>query len=363
MKTKLAMTLILLSFFISGCKSNGSPSEITVMTRNLYLGANAFRILGIENPLEIPTAIGQIVQTIQATNFNARAQALAKEIDRVQPDLIGLQEVSLFRIQSPGDSTGQSPTPATDPYLDYLKILMTKLENLGLDYEIVSSIENFDQEFPMLASDDNGGTRIDDIRLTDRDVILKRSDIQTRDVQEVFFQAKIEIPFVGGSTISIPRSFSSVIATVHGRDYRFVNTHLETNENTPSEMIQALQALEMIEILGHEPLPVVLVGDINSPPESSAIQPYHRLATAGFVDAWSKKFANNLGHTCCQSETLNNRESELDTRIDHIWVRLPYPNWRVNVVKIGLLGANSEDMVRELWPSDHAGVFATLRIP
>ena len=61
----------------------------------------------------------------QATDFAARAKAIADEIDRTGPDLVGLQEVSGW----------QTSGPATvAPSQDFLAVLQAALAARGLDY-------------------------------------------------------------------------------------------------------------------------------------------------------------------------------------------------------------------------------------
>jgi hypothetical protein len=73
---------------------------------------------------------------VHATNFPERAQALAAGIAANQPDLVGLQEVSLIRSQVPPDF---SPIPnATTVEFDYLQILLDALAAHGLSYAPVA---------------------------------------------------------------------------------------------------------------------------------------------------------------------------------------------------------------------------------
>ena len=89
---------------------------------------------------------------------------------------------------------------------------------------------------------------------------------------------------------------------------------------------------------------------------------------AGYVDAWSRRVGKpSLGFTCCQNEFVNNEESELDERIDLIFVRndtdFPaYPD--LGPVKARVVGNREKDKTPSgLWPSDHAGVAAKLILP
>jgi exonuclease III len=82
------------------------------------------------------------------------------------------------------------------------------------------------------------------------------------------------------------------------------------------------------------------------------------LKNAGFVDAFRTARPNDPGFTCCQAENLLNVNSALSSRIDLIQFRGPFTIENVQVV-----GASPADRLHlGLWPSDHAGVVATLTL-
>ena len=83
--------------------------SVRVMTRNVYVGADLDTIFKVD-PSMIPQVTPWIFQMLLSTDFSERAQALADEVALGRPHLIGLQEISLIRIQSPGDAgcTGSS---------------------------------------------------------------------------------------------------------------------------------------------------------------------------------------------------------------------------------------------------------------
>ena len=47
---------------------------------------------------------------VETNDFNVRAQTIANEIKKNKPDLVGLQEVALFKLEIPTDGGG----PPTD---------------------------------------------------------------------------------------------------------------------------------------------------------------------------------------------------------------------------------------------------------
>jgi endonuclease/exonuclease/phosphatase family metal-dependent hydrolase len=130
----------------------------------------------------------------------------------------------------------------------------------------------------------------------------------------------------------------------------FVSTHLESFH--PG--IRMLQARELALALATESRPVVLVGDLNSHPgtEGAAI-----LAGAGFRDVWAELHPSRPGLTCCWPEDLTKSNPGFSERIDYVLFRGPLEP-RTEAVS----GADPASRVAGLWPSDHGGLFAELRL-
>ncbi len=359
---------------LAGEKGPGHRAgQVKAMTQNLYVGADLFRILEATTADEIPLKVAETLGVIQSTNFYERAEAIADEVAEKRPDMIGLQEVSLIRVQSPGDYFYGNPQNAETVLYDYLQILMDALARHGLHYRVASVVDNADVEMPAFAGlDGRGNPQFDDVRLSDRDVILARKNIRTDNPLSANYQVNLQIA-VAGVNIPFTRGYTMVDADVRGKRYRFVNTHLEVYGEGAINAIQALQAQELIGILSSESLPVVLVGDFNSSPVdpvdplTGAVPPYAQLTWAGFLDAWVMDGTTDPGFTCCQDEDLRNPASALSMRIDHILFRsdlnlLPVtPAFRVDAETVG--DEEDDRTPSGLWPSDHAGVFARLTFP
>ena len=81
------------------------PLTLTVMTRNLYLGANLDAIVRAPSAAEAFAAVERGWAQVQANNFPARARAIAREIATAKPDFVGFQEAVLYRTQTPADFT------------------------------------------------------------------------------------------------------------------------------------------------------------------------------------------------------------------------------------------------------------------
>ena len=85
---------------VASAKGKHPKTKVKVMTRNLYLGADIFRVVeAAQNPdpnlgpLSVPIAVAEVFQTMLNTDFWERAEAIADEIAKAKPDVIGLQEV------------------------------------------------------------------------------------------------------------------------------------------------------------------------------------------------------------------------------------------------------------------------------
>jgi endonuclease/exonuclease/phosphatase family metal-dependent hydrolase len=186
-----------------------------------------------------------------------RAEALAEQIVRRGPDVVALQEVSLIRRQSPGDLIVRGTTPATDIELDYLAILLSALERHGGHYAVASQVQDTDVEVPLFT-----GASFDDVRLTDRDVILVRSDLppgqlRISNPQAKNFTAALPLP-IGGNAI---RGWCSIDVQTRGRSFRFITAHLEDILPPGLPNIQLAQAYELLIDPANTTMPVVLAGD------------------------------------------------------------------------------------------------------
>lgn len=331
-------------------KTPTGPVDVTVMTRNIYLGGNIFLLSQARTRQEVPGIAGQLYKTVQATNFPERAGALALEIEAANPALVGLQEVSLYRTQYPSDFLSNGSVNALVDAYDFLGLLQAELRKHGLDYRVAARVKNGDSELPAaLGSDPNDLT---DIRLTDYDVILARGDVQTTETVEQNYVHNAQVP-VGGSTVTFLRGFTKVDADVNGAKFTFVNSHLEGIMPANEE-----EAHELMGILQGYGRPLILVGDLNTGPGSST-PAYGIISEAGYTDAW-KQAGSGDGFTCCFSEKLQDTDtSNLDERIDLVF----YAGEGIEPASAEVVGNELSDRTSSgLWPSDHAGTVAKFRI-
>jgi hypothetical protein len=294
-----------------------------------------------------------VYQRIIASDFPKRAEALARQIAITQPELIGLQEVSLLRMQTPGDALFGGTTPATAVQLDYLAELLEALHQRGLNYAAVAAVTNFDIELPMPTA---SPTVFTDVRLTDRDVILVRADLPPGHLrisrpQAGNFRTALPLPNL---RLSILRGWCSVDVQTRGRNFQFINAHLE--ENTAPQ-IQAAQALELLAGPAATALPVIMVGDFNSDANGNDGTVSYGLLTGAFTDAWNVAHPGDPGLTWGHDPFLADPSVEFVWRLDLVLFRGP----KFQVLNLWRMSPQFQ-AVPPLWPSDHAGVVARFRL-
>ena len=390
--------LILLSLpapVVAGGWRHARGLAARVLTWNIYIGGDILRVVNEPDPFLVPLRVLETVQEIIANDFVTRADAIADEIARTRPHLVGFQEVPLIRIQSPGDFLVGNPVPATellrDPVTgetigDFLALILEalnshpKLVRWGISYRVAVQTQNLDAELPAL--NPVTGTPLDDVRLTDLDGVLARNDVETSNETSFNYSCPVAPGVdpcvlsqpVGGVEIDILRGFAAVDAKIRGRILRFVNTHFEIRGLDQSPLlpaVQAAQAAQLLAILSTETKPVVVLGDLNTKDDDEVLMvgdltivpPYQQFLAAGFVDAWLRsplRFFDPEGLTCCEPPSLTNTESELFERIDLIFVRNPKGPVFSLAVKVG---DDPLGLPQPNWASDHAGVAAQIFAP
>ncbi len=326
-------------------KAPPRPPTITVMTRNLYLGAGLDPIVKAKSVPEALQAVERAWALVQANDFRSRARAITAEIARARPEFVGLQELVLYRTQTPSDFLA---TPARTVVIDYAAELRRALALRRLPYRFVAIKPTTDAELP------SGFPPTMDIRLTVRDAMLVRRDRAIRIRRVTTGLYRTTTPLFGG-LVTARRGWIAVDASVRGRTFRVITTHLESF----SDPVQVEQGKELLRGPAATRLPVVLVGDLNSRADGSGTPTRANFLGAGFRDAWLDAYPRRPGLTCCHGEDLREPGGPFYSRIDYVLARSGFRGLRGAVV--GEQPASRT--ANGLWPSDHAGVWLTLRLP
>src|SRR4051794_1658781 len=239
--------------------------DVTFMTRNLFLGADLIP-LATTKGAQFEAAAGNLLTTIKASDPDARMKLIAGEIAKAQPDLVGLQEVTLWKTGPKND-----PAPAANVVVDYLATIKRELKARHANYRVVADQRTLSIEGP---TDQNV-----DLRFTDGNVVLARKGVKVSKAKSHDFKNQLKIPTQQLGTISVNRSYNELDATVRGAKLHLVNAHLEAY--SPESRLK--QAKELVAGPLKSKLPTVLVGDLNSGlnlPKAEARPPFRAIAKA-----------------------------------------------------------------------------------
>ena len=352
-------------------------ATLRVMTRNLNLGANLELGVRAKSLQRLVDVVGTILHQVDLNNFPVRAKGLAAEIRSTNPDLIGLQEVALWRT---GPCTERPiPPQATHVRYDYLKLLLNQLNRGQTRYRVVIAEPEFD--FEIWANTDRNestsapgcpyGSEING-RLTMRDVILARvGRVRTFNARGGHFATLLQAK-PAGFALSVTRGWTAVDASVAGSPrFRFVNTHLEAFDNQRSNLantgahlgngrIRQAQAAELVKPGGPATgkLPVILVGDLNSDVRTP-LKPGDGLADQLLLrDGFVERSTSHPLSCCLKGDILTTtgkgKLSNFNHKVDHVLTNSPR---RIKLVSASVTGRRPAN---GYWDSDHAGLFSVL---
>lgn len=357
-------------------------SALTVMTRNIYLGADIQRplraIAGETDPATIVVKLANANAVTRAivdqTKFPRRAQLLTSEIAATRPDLIALQEVALWR-HGPLELDKLGVANAETVDYDYLQILLDDLHAAGLHYRAVKVQQESDVEAPSFVGVPPNISNAQDVRLTMRDVVLmkdRRGLSLLRTGAGHYSPASTLSLTIAGLTLSFQRGFAWADVRVgsrhDGRVVRFIDTHLEAfGSNFALAQAQELLA-GPASARGRT---TIIACDCNSDPLNSTLSngvehraPYDFIVGQGFTDEWLQWAPAEQGWTSGLSELVNDpTPAGFDHRIDMIFARTAHHDGlRVRHGEVTGTTLASRDPVENVWPSDHGGVVLKLAL-
>jgi endonuclease/exonuclease/phosphatase family metal-dependent hydrolase len=278
---------------------------------------------------------------------------VARQIAATNPHLVSLQEVGTL-------STGTTKDDLKVEF-DYLQLLLDSLGTLGARYTPVASVQTW--EATLLSS---MGLYA---RSSWRVVILARADLKAEDFTVSNFSgtkwtAVLSFPLpalngradlcpvalTGGACVMpFPRGWASVDVTYRGKQFRYINAHLESMSASRNKS----QGNELLNGPANTTLPVVIAADLNcdlSNPADSKYATCKNILDAGFVDSWGAANPGEPGFT----KDL----PAMTMRGDYVMARGPF-GFQASV----LVGEDPADKTASgLWASNHSGVVSRLRL-
>jgi endonuclease/exonuclease/phosphatase (EEP) superfamily protein YafD len=239
---------------------------------------------------------------------------------------------------------------------DFLNLLLASLAAKGAHYRVAAAQTNFDTTVQL------SGIPLP-LTYADRDVILVREgsgEPQVTATGHGTFATQLRQQVTAiGRTLDFRRGYVWADLSTGGRRWRIVDTHAEAFPGlTPAAYRDygGEQATELVTALTPVTTPLVVAGDLNSAAGEQKRKTYSVLVERGrFRDAWVQASKGATGLSCCRNTTLS--AGNLSERIDHVLVR-----GAVTVQKAGEVGVQPDATTAPRWPSDHAGVTATVTI-
>jgi hypothetical protein len=188
------------------------------------------------------------------------------------------------------------------------------------------------------------------VRLLDSDVVLVSEGVEVGGALSERFRAALTVQVAGLEPVVLRRGCVSVEASVEGRTYRFVSTHLEPGSDEEGLRVQQTQAKELVAALHGEALPVVLAGSFHSPANLGLIgaPTYRELLLAGYVDMWTRR--------------LGPEEEAPGPRVELVMVRQRVPG-HVGLVQAWELRGRGAPVPLSDWLMEQMGLVARLKLP
>jgi endonuclease/exonuclease/phosphatase family metal-dependent hydrolase len=324
----------------------GPEHRLIVMSRNMYVGAEMDAVVAAltnNDPSDDFGATINAYRTLRETDYYTRVQAVAAEIARYHPAIVGLQEVSQIDMEF-----ANSEDTHMAIHGDFMVELNEELAELELPYVVAAKVPNWAVE-PFAG-----------VKMAGYDVFLV-------DPAQVTVGATITRTFqhnLGGVApgVQLLRGWTGVEASYAGQHYAFVTTQLESGAEYAD--LRTEQVSELLHAMANRAR-VVILGDFNDQPGSAM---YRKVLDKGFRDAWAD-IQPEPGYTCCLLPDLSNEGTRgLDRRTDFVFAKgLALPETGKLAGDITLTGVERRERIpgpaHPIWPSDHAGVVARLRLP
>ncbi|MEN9687469.1 MAG: hypothetical protein RL381_481 [Actinomycetota bacterium] len=401
------MRKILLALLITATSVvpvHAAQQPLTVMSRNLYLGAD----VGVAMEL-IPdfSAAAQFMWSqVSATDFSKRAPVLAQEVISQNADVIGLQEATHWYCKKNLWSKKVIVFDFTKQFLEATKklgheyVLASKdgIDALNIGYSIpaipyLTMVSDPDTFQPLFGSDRAAcGFEIGDALVVKKEIASRIIKVGNSEYETSYSI----IPKI----MTIYRGYTWADIEYNGSNIRVVSTHLESLWDSNKVPNSVLQAKQLIQDLSSTKMPTIVIGDFNSDPRdprpnsesnpggqpeaskacgaqvekpslNTAIDTcnaYWVMRNGGFLDAGpdaqkGENFTWGMNALLTgpdekrfkAAQKMGNNRGFTD-RLDYIFLKNG-----AEVVSSKIVGNTPPE--NGLWPSDHASVVARVSLP
>ena len=247
--------------------------SVKVMSRNIYLGADVGRAL--ELIPNLPAAAQYMWDQVRQTDFSKRAKILSAEINQSSPDVIGLQEATIWYCQKYPWSKKIEVFNFTQQLLDALDgryQLVSKdgirALNPGFSINPIPFLTkvNDAQTFKAIFGSSSASCGFE----TGDALLVKKSDnLEIIEVGNSEYEAAYSIV---PTIMTIYRGYSWADIKVNGVPTRFVTTHLESLWDKNKVPNSAKQAMQLVSDLSNTKMPMIVMGDFNSDPRDPRLK-------------------------------------------------------------------------------------------
>jgi hypothetical protein len=245
-------------------------ATVTVMARNLYLGADVGAALELLPDLSAATQV--MWDQVAQTDFDTRVTQLAAEAVRNRPDVIGVQEATTWTCRQ--GLLGPSTT-----VFDFTEQFVDATAAAGVPYVVAEQggirADNPGYTIPPIPTQTTAydpatfqplfTSDTADCGFTIGDAILVRAD-RADDVLAVGSSEYTERYAVVPVVFTVDRGYSWIDLDVDGTSVRVVTTHLESLWDEGAMVPSAVQARQLVDDLSSTAGPLVVIGDFNADP-------------------------------------------------------------------------------------------------
>lgn len=372
------------------------------MTRNVYLGADvgpAMKLLP-----NFSAAAEFMWKQVKQTDFKYRSQGLVREIKSARPDVVALQEATVWVC------TPHVWSKKTVVY-DFTAQLLDSLQAEGLSYKLAAVDGNQAFNTGFAINPIPGLTMVNDpetfmplfgttkaacgFRIAD--ALLVRSDAEVVNVGTTEYEKSYTII---PTFMTVYRGYVWADVKISGNTIRFIATHLESLFDADAVPVAKYQADQLVQDTAETRMPLVVMGDFNSDPRdprgiddpnpgeqpqanancqaqvnnptsetaSAECNAYWTMVDAGFVDNGPDSLdAQNFtwGYDALLQGPATSRPDGMTDRLDYVFTKnLPEPmNAQIFGNRFPLGDGVWDCAGQPCAASDHAGLSVTIELP